>query len=382
MSGPEAEGSEDEPGTYRAEILPEIRAIPKAEWNALAGTGNPFVRHEFLAALEEYDCVGDRYGWSPRHVLLRRGDTLVGAMPMYMKGHSYGEFVFDWGWADAYERAGQRYYPKLVVAAPFTPATGPRLLLGENPAPDGAALLASAAVQIAQESEISSVHWLFARPEETAAMGDLGLLVRYGQQFHWHNPGYRDFQDYLDQMTSKRRKQVRRERRNAQAAPVKVEVLTGADVTEAQWEAYHGLYASTYDRKWGYPSLTPDFFKAMGETLSDSVMLVLAERDGRYVAGAHLFRGQDALFGRNWGCGPCHLRPLVNPSCHHIHLLGGLSPTDTCPFPQTTRRERFYSTRSTADTSNSPDISGYGANPVTAVTFREAHGNISAAEAL
>ena len=306
LGGTDQPAGPDDELSYRAEVVSDLCEVSADCWNRLAGSSNPFMRHEFLCALERHGCVGDRSGWSPRHVLLYQDQALVGAMPMYIKGHSYGEFVFDWAWADAYERSGERYYPKLVVAAPFTPATGPRLLVDRNHQGDVRALLASAAVQIADESKISSVHWLFAQREEIETMDNLGLLIRWGQQFHWHNPGFRDFQDYLDRMTSKRRKQIRRERRNAHAAPVEVEVLMGCDVQDHQWEAYHHLYASTYDRKWGYPSLTPGFFREVGQTLGDSVMLVLGRRDGRYIAGAHLFRSDDALFGRNWGCTEYH----------------------------------------------------------------------------
>ena len=299
--------SDSQKVTYRADVVDEISSVPADHWNALAGDANPFMRHEFLAALERNGCVGEKSGWAPRHLLLYRGDTLVGAMPMYLKSHSYGEFVFDWGWADAYERAGLSYYPKLVVAAPFTPATGPRLLRAAAERTDEVSeLLAAAAIQVAQEAKISSVHWLFAEQDEIRVLESVGLMVRWGNQFHWSNPGFRDFQDYLDQMTSKKRKQIRRERRDAQASPVKVDVLLGRDVEEEQWEAYHALYASTYDRKWGYPSLTADFFKEVGQTMGDSIMLAIGRHDGRYVAGAHLFKGPDALYGRNWGCSEFH----------------------------------------------------------------------------
>jgi len=301
--------------TFQAEVVDDLTTVPQDTWNALAGTDNPFVRHEFLAALERNGCVGDRFGWAPRHLILRLNGAIVGAMPMYLKGHSYGEFVFDWGWADAYERSGHKYYPKLVVAIPFTPATGPRLLLGEY-TEETRQVLAAAAIQVAREGKVSSVHWLFPDDDEIDSLDNLGLLIRWGQQFHWHNQDFRDFQDYLDAMTHKKRKQIRHERRDADAAPVEVEVLLGRDIQEHQWEAYHALYASTYDRKWGYPSLTTDFFKEVGETMPNSAMLVLGRRDGRYIAGAHLFLGKNTLYGRNWGCTEFH-RALHFEMCYY-----------------------------------------------------------------
>lgn len=297
--------------TYRAEVVAAMDEVPAADWNRLAGAHNPFVRHEFLSALERHGCVGTDSGWMPRHLVLYRDQTLVGAMPMYLKAHSYGEFVFDWGWAEAYSRAGLDYYPKLLVAVPFTPAAGPRLLIGAEPSDDDIRrMLIGAAVTVARRSEVSSLHWLFANHEDHEALASSDLLIRSGHQFHWQNPGYRDFQDYLDALTSKRRKQIRRERREAASAPVDIEVLTGESASAEQWNAYHRLYASTYDRKWGYPSLTPAFFREVGRTMADSILLVLARRRGRYVAGAHFFIGIDTLFGRNWGCTEFH------PSLH------------------------------------------------------------------
>lgn len=298
-------------GEFRAEIVQGLETVDALAWNRVAGDRNPFVRYEFLAALERHGCACEETGWSPHHVLLYRADELLGAVPMYAKSHSYGEFVFDWGWADAYARAGLEYYPKLVVGIPFTPAAGPRLLFdraGTDPAvPD---MLAGAAVEFTRRAELSSLHWLFTLDDDTEVLSRHAHLVREGCQFHWSNPGYRDFQDYLDGMTSKRRKAIKRERREAARAPVEIEVLHGRDVTEAQWRAYHRLYASTYDRKWGYPSLTEEFFIDVGQSMGDSALLMLARRGETYVAGAHMFRGAEVLFGRNWGCSEFH------PSLH------------------------------------------------------------------
>ena len=302
---------------YRAEIVGSLESVSPTQWNRLAGVANPFVRYEFLRALERQGCASDETGWSPCHVLLYRGERLLGAVPMYAKSHSYGEFVFDWGWADAYMRAGIDYYPKLVVGIPFTPASGPRLLYDKGaPEQEIPALLIGAAVEFARRSEVSSLHWLFTLADDTEQLARQGHLLREGCQFHWRNPGYRDFQDYLGSLTSKRRKAIKRERREAARAPVEIEILSGRDITDGQWDAYHALYSSTYDRKFGYPSLTVGFFEEVARTMPDSVLLVLAKRDARYVAGAHLFRGSEIVYGRNWGCSEFH-RSLHFEICYY-----------------------------------------------------------------
>jgi predicted N-acyltransferase len=287
-----------------AESLDEVSA---EDWNRIAATGQPFLRHEFLAALEHTDCVGDDAGWYPRHLLFHAGDVLVAAAPMYLKTHSYGEFVFDWSWADAYARAGLDYYPKLVSAIPFTPVAGPRLLLDTGiPSEPLRRAVAAAALEVAERSGVSSVHWLFTEEADTHALDSSGFLIRTGCQFHWPNPGFRDFQDYLDGLRSKKRKQIRRERREAARSGLDIELLSGSDLSDSQCDAYHDLYASTYDRKWGYPSLSREFFYEVRRSMGDSFLLVLARNAGRYVAGAHLFRGQKRIYGRNWGCSEYH----------------------------------------------------------------------------
>jgi len=225
--------------------------------------------------------------------------------------------VFDWGWAEAYERNGLAYYPKLLCAVPFTPATGPRLLCA--PGADRAGVcraLVSAAVQLAGQAALSSAHWLFTDTADSRALEGMGLLRRSGCQFHWHNPGYRDLQDYLDALTSKRRKQVRKERREAAQAPVSIELKHGDELSEAEIARYHALYCSTYDRKWGQPSLTLEFFLDLAEHMPRTLILILAKRAGRAVAGAHLLRGETALFGRNWGCSERH-RALHFEVCYY-----------------------------------------------------------------
>lgn len=289
--------------TLRASVTESLDQVSAADWNRLAGGDSPFLRHEFLVALERHGCVGADAGWYPRHLLVHAGETLVGAAPLYIKVHSYGEFGSDWAWADAYQRAGMAYYPKLVSAVPFTPATGRRLLCA--PDADGEGIreaMIEAALEIARSAGVSSLQWLFATEEESRLLASREHATRIGCQYHWHNHGYRDFQDYLDHLRSKRRKQVRRERREANASDVTIRVLAGGEASEADWRDYHALYSATYDRKWGYPSLTPEFFCEVGTTMPDSAMLVVAHRGSTCVAGAHLFRGPDALYGRNWGC--------------------------------------------------------------------------------
>jgi predicted N-acyltransferase len=309
-AGSEHPGAEPEV-TLRATVIEDLDQVRAEDWNRLAGDDNPFLRHEFLAALERHDCVGEDSGWIPRHLLVHHGEELVGAAPLYVKLHSYGEFGSDWAWADAYERAGVSYYPKLVSAIPFTPATGPRLLCSPGLARATiAGAIVETALEVARSAKVSSLQWLFASEEDQEVLESRSHARRTGCQYHWHNHGYRDFQDYLDHLRSKRRKQVRRERREANAGNVEIQMLTGGDVSEAQWRAYHELYSATYDRKWGFPTLTPEFFMEVGRTMPEHVMLVLARRGGRYVAGAHLFRSREVLYGRNWGCHEYH------PSLH------------------------------------------------------------------
>ncbi len=279
-----------------------LEEVPARDWNRLAGPENPFTLHEFLVALERTGCLGDEFGWWPQHLLVYDGGRLVGAAPMYLKDNSYGEFVFDWSWADAYQRAGLAYYPKLVVAVPYTPATGPRLLL--DPEADGqavAATLIEAALEHARRRQVSSLHWLFTGQQATAALESHGLVRRVGCQYHWSNPGYRDFDDYLDALISKKRKQIKRERRQVLDSGITVEVLDGHQATAAHWAVCHDFYRSTFDRKWGTATLSRAFFEAVGATMPEAVVLVLAREGGRYVAAAFNLRGTDCLYGRHWG---------------------------------------------------------------------------------
>ncbi len=275
----------------------EISAI---DWDACAGTGNPFVSHAFLACVEESGSANARTGWLPQHAVLR--DSAGGVMacaPMYAKSHSYGEYVFDHGWAHALERAGGRYYPKLQVASPFSPVPGPRLLVRQG-VPVG--VLAGALEQACAELGTSGVHATFCSQAEWAALGEAGWLQRLGLQFHWHNTGYGSFDDFLAALSSRKRKVIRRERRDANAAGLEFVTLRGSDITRRDWAAFYGFYASTVDRKWGSAYLTEAFFPLLGERLGDSVVLMMARNGRGWVAGALNLAGHDTLYGRNWGC--------------------------------------------------------------------------------
>ena len=264
---------------------------------------NPFVSHEFLSALEESASVGGRTGWQPSHLLAENatGD-LLGAAPCYVKTHSRGEYVFDHSWAEAFERAGGDYYPKLQVAVPFTPVTGPRLLARpgwQMNAVRGA--LADALVEITTANELSSAHVTFLTEAEWLALGERGFLRRTDQQFHWENADYGSFGDFLATLASRKRKTIRRERKEALSAGIEVCWLTGKDLTEAVWDAFFTFYMETGSRKWGRPYLTREFFSIAGEKLRERILLVMARRSGRWIAGAINFIGADTLYGRNWG---------------------------------------------------------------------------------
>jgi len=275
-------------------VHPTIAEIGQARWDAAAGpSGNPFVSFDFLHILEESGCVGPRSGWTPCHLA-----TDGGVMPLYLKTHSQGEYVFDHAWAQAYEQAGGQYYPKLLSAVPFSPVTGPRLIAAQ---PAGRKALLQGAVELTARLGASSLHVTFPQAEEWALMGEQGLLMRQDQQFHWTNAGYATFEDFLAALSSSHRKTVRRERRLAQQE-VEIAGLTGADLTEEAWDAFFAFYMDTGSRKWGRPYLNRAFFSLLGERMADKVLLILARRDGRPVAGALNLIGRDALYGRHWGC--------------------------------------------------------------------------------
>jgi predicted N-acyltransferase len=284
-----------------------IAEIGREAWDACAAgpacAGNPFVRFDFLDSLEEAGCAVERAGWGPQHLAVEGEDGRVAAvMPLYLKSHSQGEYIFDHGWADAYERAGGRYYPKLLSAAPFTPATGPRLLVRPDvDAEAGRAALLGGALAVTEGYGASSLHVNFPTEAEWRWLGAQGLALREGQQYHWVNRGYRDFEDFLAALSSGRRKTIRRERREAQAG-LEIRCLTGAELAEEHWDAFFGFYMDTGARKWGRPYLTRPFFSLLGERMAERVLLVMARRGGRWIAGALNLIGDDCLFGRNWGC--------------------------------------------------------------------------------
>ena len=247
---------------------------------------------------------GARTGWSPLHLLVERpGGGLLAAAPCYLKGHSQGEYVFDYAWADAYARAGGRYYPKLQVAVPFTPVTGPRLLVPPGPEADRARETLTAGLRaLRAQTGASSVHVTFAGEPEAASLEEAGFLHRTDQQFHWFNEGYGTFDGFLEALASRKRKAIRRERRDAMGPGIAIERLTGRDITEAHWDAFFRFYMDTGSRKWGRPYLNRKFFSLVGERMGERVLLVMAKRDGRYIAGAINFVGDRRLYGRNWGC--------------------------------------------------------------------------------
>ncbi|MBM3733095.1 MAG: N-acetyltransferase [Acidimicrobiia bacterium] len=290
-----------------ARTLTSIRDLAAADWDASAGSDNPFVAHAFLAALEGSGSATAETGWAPMHVVVEdANDSALACAPLYAKSHSYGEYVFDHAWADAYTRAGGRYYPKLLCAVPFTPATGPRLLvppvLAREHADQLRAALASALVEIAERSGVSSLHVNFPAEADARAFEAAGYLTRLGVQYHWTNRGYRDFEDFLATLSSRKRKAIRKERAAVHDAGVAISVLTGSDLREAHWDVFYAFYRDTASRKWGGGYLTRAFFSLLGERMADRVVLVLAEHGGRPVAGALNLRGGDTLYGRHWGC--------------------------------------------------------------------------------
>jgi len=263
---------------------------------------NPFVSHAFFSALEQSGSACARTGWGPRHLVARLDGDIAGMVPCYLKSHSQGEYVFDRGWADAYERAGGRYYPKLQASVPFTPATGPRLLIANGVDRERIAdALASGLMALCDATNASSVHVTFARETEWKLLAAQGFLQRTDQQFHWHNQGYGSFEDFLGSLNSRHRKAIKRERRDALADGITIHALSGRDITEDAWDAFFAFYMETGSRKWGRPYLTRSFFSLVGESMADDVLLVMARRNNRWIAGAINFIGSDTLFGRNWG---------------------------------------------------------------------------------
>ncbi len=289
-------------GPARIRIVDGLAEVPAAAWDACAGSDNPFLSHAFLEALEASGSATAKTGWLPQHVLIEDAEgRLLAAAPLYLKSHSQGEYVFDHGWAQAYERAGGSYYPKLQAAVPFTPVTGPRLLVRPDAPPDTAETLIAALIEVARAHKVSSLHVTFPTREECERLGAAGFLQRSGQQYHWENRGYAGFEDFLGALNARKRKQIRRERRDALASGLEIETLTGGDLEPRHWDAFYRFYRATTDHRWGGAYLTRGFFELLHQRLADRVVLVMAREGARYVAGALNLLGRDTLYGRNWG---------------------------------------------------------------------------------
>jgi len=338
------------------EVTSSIANVQSADWNALTG-GNPFLRHEFLNALHETGCASVKSGWAPQYLLLRERGTLAAAMPLYLKGHSYGEYVFDWGWADAYRRHGLDYYPKLLCAVPFTPVMGRRLLAVT---PEHRKLLAAGALQLAPELDVSSLHCLFPVPEDAEVLAGRGMMVRHGVQFHWSNAGYASFDDFLHGMNHDKRKKIRQERRKVRDAGISFEWRDGKDISDADWSFFYRCYARTYREHHSTPYLNLEFFRSIGRTMPENLLLVLAYREGRPIAASFDVHDGTRLYGRYWGAVEHH--PVLHfETCYyqvieyciargiqffeggaqgeHTKLARGLLPVETCSAHWIARRE-------------------------------------------
>ncbi|MFT4793589.1 MAG: putative N-acyltransferase [Paracoccaceae bacterium] len=314
-----------DPEMVEIAVLGAITEIDAAEWDACAApeaadggrARHPFLTHRFLSAFEQSRSVHPSTGWAPRHLVARADGRVLGVSPMYLKGHSQGEYIFDHSWAQAFERAGGDYYPKLLGAVPFTPVAGPRFLTRPGTAREtAAAALIEGATQVASQGGLSSIHWNFCTEDEAELGAAMGLMRRSGQQFHWQDAGYGDFDGFLGSLSSRKRKQVRKERETAMAGGVEIVALTGGDIEPAHWDAFWRFYQDTGARKWGTPYLTRAYFDIAHETLRDDMLLIMARRGGTWVAGALNVIGRDALFGRYWGCTEHH--PCLHfEICYH-----------------------------------------------------------------
>jgi len=284
-------------------LAESISSIPEDQWARLDHGRSPFTAYPFFAAMEASGSVGPRTGWQPLFLLAWAGtsDELVGAVPAWVKAHSYGEYIFDWAWARGAQAAGIPYYPKLVVAVPFTPVTGRRILVRPDAPREVAKALATATMDVVRQLKLSSVHWLFTTPEDQEILKQVGYMPRLTQQYHWHNQGWATFEDFLGSLRSKRRREVRRERRMVRDAGITVRMIEGPDLTDAHWAAADAFYRHTCNRKWNDPYFEPGFFDRIRETYADRFVLCAAEKDGEVLAGSIFFREGDALYGRHWG---------------------------------------------------------------------------------
>lgn len=316
---------EETPDSVTVRVENRLSAIGRSAWDRVANPGwtlgpngrfeaarscqdipefNPFLTYDFLEALEASGSATLETGWMGQHLILEGADRMpLGAVPAYLKNHSQGEYVFDHGWADAFVRAGGRYYPKLQISVPFTPVTARKLLVHLGDAADHhRRILASAVAELTAKHGASSAHLTFLPPDEAELLGDLGFLQRTDQQFHWYNQAYDSFDGFLQDLASRKRKAIRKERREATENGIVIEQVTGDAITEEHWDAFYTFYMDTGARKWGTPYLTREFFSLLGDRLSQCVLLIMAQRDGRYIAGALNLIGSHALYGRNWGC--------------------------------------------------------------------------------
>jgi predicted N-acyltransferase len=341
-----------ETSTAAIRVVSAMAEIERAHWDACANPGwgepagngqaerrfqrppyNPFVAWDFLDALERSGAVSRQAGWTPRHLVLEGENNVPAAvMPCYVKTHSQGEYVFDWGWADAYERAGGRYYPKLQVSVPFTPVSGPRLLTPPGPgATERKRFLAAGLVELCRRNSFSSAHITFLPEEDWSLLGELGFLRRTDKQFHWTDAGFSDFEGFLGALASRKRKAIRKERREAVEAGIEIDWVTGSDITEAHWDSFFAFYMDTGSRKWGRPYLNRRFFSMLGERMADRLLLVMARRDDRHIAGALNLIGSDTLYGRHWGATEDH-RFLHFEVCYYqaieFALAHGLTRVD------------------------------------------------------
>lgn len=285
------------------QVVETIRDIAAEDWDACVSADQPFSKHAFLLALEESNCVNPKTGWLPQHIVIKDDNgKLIACCPQYLKGHSYGEYVFDWSWADAYERAGGRYYPKIQCAIPFTPVTGNRLLLHPDAGPEAQSRLLQAMIDHAGQSNVSSLHITFSTPQEAEFCQNQGMMMREGHQYHWNNDSYADFDDFLSRFSSRKRKNIRKERKAVTDSGIIMEVLSGEEIKDSHWDDFYRFYLDTSGRKWGHPYLNREFFSLLGQRQSDTVVLVLAHADNRIVAGALNLKGDKTLYGRYWGC--------------------------------------------------------------------------------
>ena len=279
-----------------------IQEIPASEWNALVQNQQPFLQHCFIAALENHGCIGGELDWYGHHICVREDGQLIGAMPLFEKHNTHGEFVFDHSWADAWHRAGLQYYPKLVSATPYTPASGQRLLVTQGRETDVYPILLEAVIQFTIASEASSFHCLFPAQEQQEFMSDAGLFTRHDCQYHWHNHNYQSFDDFLSTLTSKKRKNIKQERRKVKDAGITLRVLNGETASAEDWAVFTEFYRRIYERKWGMPVFNQPFFCEVAAALGEQVILVIAELEDKPIAGSLMYKSEHTLFGRHWGC--------------------------------------------------------------------------------